>query len=170
MKWEQLFLPFLDIMGGISDLPIMSSRIYPDVMLVLLTKQSLFPKFIFILMIFIQTKFQLPSYLPMVHHLSSWKWNDILCAHCTRNKALEKSWYSVYIVILWVMTPCNLIYVVWLPAFWRNILPLSCTLKVEAIYSSETLVSTYQPTSCHNPVYHNMNFHHYGNLTTSYRI
>lgn len=59
---------------------------------------------------------------------------------------------------------------IWLPAFWRNILPLSYILKVEAIYSSETLVSTYQPTWCHNPLHHNMHFHYYGNLTSSYGI
>lgn len=40
----------------------------------------------------------------------------------------------------------------------------NCALKMEAVYSSETLISTYQTTWCCNAENHNMNLHHCQNL------
>jgi hypothetical protein len=51
-------------------------------------------------------------------------------------------------MILWIMTPCSLIYGY---QVWKN-MPLfsSSTLKMETESSSETFVTTYQTTRCHN--------------------
>jgi hypothetical protein len=42
----------------------------------------------------------------------------------------------------------------WLPTFWRNLLPLlsafTSVLKMVAVFSSETLITTYQTAGCHN--------------------
>lgn len=53
-------------------------------------------------------------------------------------------------VIVWVV---NLV-VLCLLTFQRNISPQSA-LKIEAIFSSETMITTCKNTQCHNPDDHN---------------
>jgi hypothetical protein len=52
----------------------------------------------------------------------------------------------------------------WLLAFRRNVLAPFSLLKMEAVYSSETLVTTYQTTRCHAPEEYNMNLHSHQNF------
>jgi hypothetical protein len=48
--------------------------------------------------------------------------------------------------------------------FWRNILPSSSGLKMEAVCSSETLVSTYKPIRRFNPYDQQRHIHRLENL------
>jgi hypothetical protein len=51
-------------------------------------------------------------------------------------------------MLLWDVTPCGLVDI---PTFRRHILPPASAPRMEAVYSFETLVSTYKSTQCHNP-------------------
>jgi hypothetical protein len=55
------------------------------------------------------------------------------------------------IVIFWVVIPCSLVV-----GFQREV---TSTLNMEAIRSSEMLVTTYKTARCHNPQDHNRHLH-----------
>jgi hypothetical protein len=56
---------------------------------------------------------------------------------------------NLSIMVFWVVTPCGLV-----------------ALKMEEIFSSETLVSTYKSTRRHNPQDHHGYLRHRENLTS----
>jgi hypothetical protein len=79
-------------------------------------------------------------------------------ASCVLNKVFFQcmrlevpSLVTIYIVISWAMTPCNLI------CWYQGFVGMYCLyffLKMELVCCCETLLTTYHNTPCHNPEDH----------------
>jgi len=76
-------------------------------------------------------------------------------------KGSQDYYPNIQIMVFWgMMQYCNVMRCDGIPVYQRVMLPPFFTLKMEAVWPSEMLITCHNSTWHHNPVDHNLNHHH----------